>query len=314
MPRLTHTRLGLVLAAGLVVLWCLPAAAHRAVRPTQWNESSDPNALYGLCGSGGSGMGMRSVYLDGRGVRESLADVLKITVLKCGSWGGPGVDGKVPCPAGSPYNYCIQSTNDGGGNRFLWGILKADPVTEPYADYRGCPSGVATQAKINVLIDAKQDPRLISGIVTLRCKRATGTPRPARMVSCPSGPTPYAYCLWTPNDGRGTSVNLGVVASNGPLDTYGFYGECNTAIFGNRMGFKRKSTLVNAVGQDLAKAASVVVTTCRERSGGDVPLRLVSCNLYYFVTYQQLGWKFDYCIEGLDTLNNFVRAGVLTRP
>lgn len=156
---------------------------------TEWNESTDPDALYGRCGPNitstvASRIG--AVYAEG----ETLANVLAITVLSCGT--SPGGIGKTPCPQGSPYAYCLTTDNDGLGNRVLFGVLVAGPANNPNLPYTGCPAGAQLKPKVRLLRLADRDPRRINGIVTLSCRAAT-TPgvAPITVVKCPAGPHPY---------------------------------------------------------------------------------------------------------------------------
>lgn len=289
-----------------------PAAARseRAVTPTKWNESSDPQALYGSCFSGGGGTQTIRSNLP-REVGETLQDVLAITVLECRPFTGGGGAAKVSCPAGSPFAYCVRNSNDGGGNLIKVGVLKTGARTDPYHRHTGCRGGRLPDRRINLLLQAGEDPRLINGIVTLRCRPARGRVRPPRMVACPAGPHPYAYCLGTRNNGRGHSVKVGVVAANGPGDPYGLYGECNAAAFGVQRGFQRKVNIAAATGIPLGKVASIHLSTCREPDSSG-PLRTVRPCPPRFL--EIVGWKYDHCVEGNDRLRNFVRAGILTRP
>lgn len=296
----------LVAAVAMVMTWMASAHAQRAVTPTQWNDSPNPSAPYGTCWNGAGKEMMRSLLLGA--VDETLANVLAITILSCRGFTG-GANGKVSCPAGSPYGYCLFVPNDGGGNAIRLGVLKADRTTDPEAPYAGCGAGAHPQRKLDLLLAAGRDPRRISGIVTLSCRPATGTRQPVVELPCPAGPNPYGYCLRTSNDGNNLAVAVGVVYANGPGDSYGLYGECNAVAYGNQRGFLRKSTLVERVGRSPAQAASIYLIACTERRDGG-PLAVVACD----PLYERLGWKYSYCIHGVDRLNNEVWAGVLARP
>lgn len=286
----------------------LPANANqRAVTPTQWNNSSDPAALYGYCDTQGSGLGGRVQPI--KRVGGTLTNVLAVTVLECKPATGGGGNVKVPCPSGTPYAFCIRNDNDGIGNYFRFGVLKVDGKTNPYGNYRGCPAGVATKPRMNLLLKAGKDPRLVSGIVTLECA-AGGGPVGVSVVDCPVGPNPYAYCLGTGNDGNGTAVKVGVVAANGPGDPYGLYGECGTAAEGVSAGFQRKSSIVQSVVGSLANVGAIYLPTCTNAAGNPAPAQVVPCTTPGFIDEPV---KFDKCIQGRDSLGNFVRAGILLR-
>lgn len=294
--------------AMLAILGSLaPAGAERAVIPTAWNKSSDPVAIYGFCRPEGSGFSIRSALIRPEG--ETLSDVLAITILRCAPFTGAGGSRKVPRPSGSPYAYCVRNHNDGIGNFVEIGVTKIGALINPYQPHSGCPAGVPARPKLELVIAAGQDPRLVSGVVTLSCQAAPGAPG-VRVVACPAGPHPYAYCLRTANDGNGTAVTLGVVAANGLGDPYGLYGECGVAGEGVAQGFQRKSSIVAAAGRATDNLAAIHLPACTNAGGVAAPLGVVLCTTPGF---DRLGLRFDHCIQGRDRLGNFVRAGVLTR-
>ncbi len=285
-----------------------PALAWRADLQTDWNLSPAPNALYGGCAPDDSAFAMKLNMLPEAGI--SLRDVLAIAVLECGPWYDSPYDWGahvVPCPSGSPYSACIANGNDGLGNSILVGALKNDGKTSPWA--RVCSNG---PTKLDLLIRAGEDPRVINGIVTVSCGAATGSGA-VRRVDCPDGPSPYAYCLNTGNDGRGHAVTLGIVAANGPTDPLGLYGECGPS-WETRAGFLRKSSLITAVGKTLGKVQGIELAGCAvpRSSGYTIPetLQEVACTSQWFGPATR--GRYDYCIIGTDRLGNALTAGVIT--
>lgn len=285
-----------------------PALAGRADLQTDWNLSPAPDALYGGCSPGDSAFAMKLNMLPQAGV--SLRDVLAITVIECESfyespyeWGAH----VVPCPPGSPYSTCIANGNDGLSNGILVGVLKIDQTTNPWAQV--CSNG---PTKLDLLIRAGEDPRVINGIVTLSCGVASGSGG-VRRVDCPDGPSPYAYCLRTGNDARGHAVTLGIVAANGPTDPFGLYGECGPS-WESQDGFLRKSSLITAVGATLGKVQSIELNVCAIPAsfGYSIPdtLQKVSCASQWFLP--AIRARYDYCIIGTDRLGNALTAGVIT--
>jgi hypothetical protein len=298
---------GLALVAGTLVASSASATGggqQRADLRTDWNNSPDPNAIYGGCLPGGSALASKAGLVAGAGV--SLGSVLAITVLDCQPFGSgpyPTPQAVVPCPAGSPYAVCVGNNNDGLGNAVLMGVLKRNTVTGPYQRPTGCPN--QSTSKMDLLLRAGEDPRLINGIVTLNCGPASGSTAIER-VPCPDGPDPYAYCLATGNDGRGNAVTLGVVAANGPADRYGLYGECNNIITQN--GFLPKSSLVIKAGQSLNGVTGIELIGCGDVASTSGPLRRVSCDS--FIDQPAYIARFAYCIVGEDEKNNGIAAGV----
>jgi hypothetical protein len=202
----------------------------------------------------------------------------------------------------------VENQNDGQGNDVILGVLKIDTITDPNASYTGCPSGSQLRPKINLVKGARIDPRRIKGIVTLTCTQPT--PTPPTVVACPSGPSPYSYCLETPNDGFGNAVTIGVVRVTDAGDPYGLYGECNTTLtaYGIQPGFLSKSSLVTAVGRSLDNVRTIDLIACSATAYG-VPdhLEIVPCGDPGLGT---LGSRYDYCIFGTDAKGNGVNAGV----
>jgi len=286
----------------VAVLHTSPVFANnveRAKQRTDWNKSPAPDAPYGGCNPAGSG------FADKRGVLPSTVQtwgVLAITVLDCRGFDGGGGTNEVACPSGSPYAVCVANHNDGIGNAFLFGVLKRSTTT--YANSPTCPGG---PNKLDLLIRAGEDPRLVNGIVTLNCGSASGTEAVTR-VACPAGPSPYAYCLSTQNDGGGHSVTLGIVAANGPGDPYGLYGECDPVFYSIQNGFRPKIMLVRDAGGEVRKVQAIEILVCNEPFGigAGFPLRRMSCDS------PSQAARYDYCIKGEDPNGNGVAAGVIT--
>lgn len=302
----TSSRILTGATAVLAMLSSSPAFAWRASLPTDWNRVPAPTALYGGCLSGSSGLGSKPSHLDQAGL--TLQDVLAVTVLRCEPYGSFGTDGSkaVACPGGSPYASCIENGNDGLGNAVLFGVLKRNPTTSAYA--QACAGG---PTKVDLLIRAGQDPRLINGIVTIACQPASGATGVGK-VKCAAGPSPYAYCLRSKNDGSGHDVTLGVVAANGPGDPYGLYGECHAA---TSQGFLPKIQLVEKTGGAPDKVQGIDLIVCNEPIGlgGGFPttLQKVDCALSPYFT-PGIASRYDYCIVGTDSKRNGIVAGVMT--
>jgi hypothetical protein len=292
-----------VLTAAIGTLAALPALADRAELPTDWNNSPAPTALYGGCLPGDSSL--RSKHDMILGSNNTLQDVLAITVLDCHPYYEspyPWGNNIVACPNGSPYAYCYANGNDGAGNGILLGVLKRGQKTNHAV--AACPGG---QTKVGLLIRAGEDPRLISGIVTISCGSAAGSQAMTR-VDCPDGPSPYAYCLGG-RDGAGHAVTLGVVAANGPGDPYGLYGECSDPSYGIQDGFVSKIDLVKAVASSQLKVQAIDLVGCGAPMGVPATLQKGACGAW---TNTLVANRYDYCIVGTDSKGNGVLAGVIT--
>lgn len=283
--------------------------------PTEWNNSPDPQALYGLCLSGsiGSGLGSKPGHI--YAVDETLKNVLAISVLQCVPFTGGGGTHKASCPPNSPYAYCVNNTNDGLGNKIMLGILELNELTNPNEVYTGCHAGINARKKINLVKAAKKDPRMINGIVTLACDFATTqTSSPPATIACPSNPHLYSYCLATPNDGFGNAVTIGVINANGAADPYGLYGECNTTLTAYKIkpGFLPKSSLVEAVGRSLDNVRTIDLLVCNAPVGfgRSFPRNLEIRDCTDAFVNQSLAGRYNYCIVGTDTKGNGVIAGV----
>lgn len=297
-------------AAGMLALAAPPAVAQRADLRTDWNSAPNPAALYGGCLPGDIGSAFLNKELLLAGAGRTLQRVLAITVLECRPfyespypWG----TNIVPCPTGSPYALCLANGNDGSGNGVLLGVLKIGSRTDP--NTRACVGG---PDRVSLLIRAGEDPRLVNGIVTLGCGPADGPERVAR-VACPAGPSPYAYCLATRNDGHGHAVTLGVVAANGPGDPYGLYGECNIRRYGIADGFARKIDLVRNVSGNPDEVEGIDLFACNAPVGFGAwfPPTLEKTACEALSLPRRLARRYDYCIVGTDSRGNGVVAGVI---
>lgn len=294
-----------------LALWASGEAA-RADTETTWNQSPDPNALYGRCMSGGSALGNKwgAVY----GVGEPSAGVIAIKVLRCGPFSGGGPR-KVACPDDSPYAYCTRIGNDGLANDVTFGVVRQDAKTDPNAVVGGCPGGKPGAAKLDIVKSARKDPRRLSGIVTLACtdsvaSKAQRAHRGAAESPCPVKPNPYRYCVTTDDDGTGHAVTVGVVGVNGPGDPYGLYGECNQR--DTAPGFSAKSALLTQLGLTLEGVRSIDMMFCNipVGFGGDWPLDLHSGSCKEVVWVPPWLRNYDYCVWGTDERNNGVLMGV----
>lgn len=300
----------------LAVLMCYSAEslAWSGTR-TAWNDSSDPNALYGTCNpSGFSGMKSKSFHV--YAARESLENVIAVTVLICQPYTGPGVTAKVPCQANSPYDYCLRNQNDGLGNDIMLGVVKRDGIAKPTGQYTGCGANANLHTKLRLVKYSYHDPRMLKGIVTLSCGTATATNETKPVtVACPAGPDPYSYCISTPNDGYGNAVTLGIIAVQDSGDPYGLYGECHASV---KKGFKSKSTIITSLGLPRTDVRAIDIVQCSEPATwgwGQLPssLKVGACSESPSLAYAGSAYsnRYDYCIWGIDKDGIGLEVGVI---
>lgn len=295
---------------GLLIAAALGSTVSPAIaqyEKSAWNESPDPQALYGHCQFPSSMLSKLNVlnYLS-----ESVEGVLAIKVLHCSGANGAGGFTKVACPAGSAYDFCMFSGNDGAGNRVKLGVLRAGARTDANGNYDGCPDGATTQPKLKVLLSAGKDPRTVDALLTLSCSTATApTATPADKVECPSG-SPFGYCIGTPNDGNGNAVTLGVVRTHSTGDPHGLYGECDQQVMA---GFASKLSVLPLVGRSTDNVRNIDILNCAVpwAFGGGFPSGLTSgpCVGNPFVI-QTLAHRYDYCVVGTDSRNAGIVMGV----
>jgi hypothetical protein len=212
---------------------------------------------------------------------------------------------------GSPYAYCLFNDNDGASNLVRLGILKLNGVTAPTAGYRGCPAGARIRSKASVVAEAGAELRFLKAIVTLRCRAADGPPG-ASIVECPQGPTPYAYCVRSHDDGRGNAVLLGVVETEGAGDPFGLYGQCHAAA---RPGFRAKVDILRSVGVSLADVRAIDLVQCVDAgTSPNIPASLVRVTCSSIEQLQDRAAHYDFCIWGADARENYLIVGVVTAP
>jgi len=301
----------LVAVAGIFggpILTDTSAHAGRAVAYTEWNNSPAPNAYYGGC-SAGPADGNKFGILSAAHLTQ-LNGLLAVSVLQCDSFGG-GPYGLVPCPAGSPFQQCVNWPNDGVGNHVLLGVLRPGASTDPNANYTGCPAGHQTRPKIDLLEEAGRDPRVINGIVTISCQAFDGAGG-SKVVACPTNPTLYIYCIENHNDGQANHVLLGVVGANGNGDPFALYGECGSAGQGIAAGFRPKSALLLDIGigpAGRARVSSMEFLGCKIRQGEPATLTKTYCAEQGSGSF--LMKRFDYCIWGTDSRGNALDVGVI---
>lgn len=292
-----------------LILGCAAIVPAHAQTLPSVNDSPDPYQIYGRCAEGA---GFRAKQVHVQEVRRTLERVLAITVLECSEFTGGGFTQVVPCPRGSPYAYCLFNDNDGASNLVRLGVLEQNAVTAPNAAYTGCPVGARLQPKTAVVAAAGVDLRLLKGIVTLDCRPATGATG-ARVVRCPPGPSPYAYCVRSANDGVGNAVLLGVVAASDPGDPYALYGQCTPAV---EPGWRPKVAILRDIGMPIADVRSIDIVRCRDR-GGEVgegfPDSLTRFPCSSFAEFKGRA-HYDVCIWGPDAKGNTVVVGVVTAP
>jgi len=303
----SHSIFGVIFAGLIALAAALKADPAYASIPGV-NSSPDPYELYGGCTETAEFGGKQfHVYAVGR----TLDRVLAITVLECTDFTGGGPTRIIPCPAGSPYAYCLFNDNDGAGNLFRMGILREDHVTRPNAPYSGCPAGARLRPKTSVVAAAGRELRLVKGIVTLSCRQADGGSG-ARIVACPQGPSPYTYCVQTHNDGSGNAVLLGVVTTSGAGDPYGLYGQCHP---GAQPGYQAKVNILRDTGISRVNVRSIDLIGCfGPGTSPDIPATppaRVQCSS---VDGFNNGQHYDICIWGLDSKGNYLKAGIVTAP
>jgi hypothetical protein len=297
------------LAAAAVVASGFASGARAQEEASAWNLSPEPVALYGHCGLSYSAMGSKLYILDGSGIAPT--DVAAIRILACREFDGGGGVGDTPCPAGSAYDFCKVTHNDGRGNMAKFGVLLAGTRTDPNARYEGCPDGADTQPKIDRLLDAGQDPRTTNGLVTVSCSAATAAaPHASTSGPCPDGKGPFAYCVSTSNDGHGNAVTLGVIRTAGSGDPAGLYGRCDTGV---GLTFVSKLSLLAGLGKPTANVRAIDLLNCQIPGGygGGFPDKLVAgdCHDSQWVNGEVVD-RYDYCIWGTDPRNNGLVIGV----
>jgi hypothetical protein len=299
--RVTTGVRAVAVAAAIVAAWLAVPGGAAAQSLTGVNGSSDTRQLYGRCAPGASLNSRENIIF---GIGESTNNQLAATIIECSGASGSLGARRAPCPAGMPYfNSCIQSDNDGQGNAVLIGLLRHDAKSTPNLNYTGCRPGAALRDKSLVAKEAGEEPRFITGIVTLSCDPATGARETPRRVACPTTPHPFDYCLGTDNDGSGNAVRLGVVLGSGAGDLYGLYGECHA---GAKPGFAAKKTLLRPVGLPFVPITSLVVLACGDASTGfPASLTIVPCTA---ITGKPA--FFDRCIWGKDARDNYVAVGL----
>jgi hypothetical protein len=286
------------------------ASDQRANLRTDWNNSPDPDGYYGGCQPNYSAYRWKKQIVTAAHVATN--GVIALAVLSCKAFGGGGA-AQVPCPSGTPFDACVRAGNDGQGNDILLGVLRRSALTDPNNGYGPCPGG-PTLTKVATVIAAGKDPRLVDGVVTLKCSNATTGAGAAKVAQCPSNPgNIYAYCIVNPNDGLGNSVTLGVVGANGAADPYTLYGECAGASLGVHAGFRPKLLLANGLAP-LNGIRRIQILSCAPAASSPGPLRRIpwsTCSAppYDFGQTDQ----FEFCIIGTDPNGNGVYAGVSTR-
>ncbi|WP_374564595.1 hypothetical protein [Ideonella sp.] len=296
-----------ITAIASVCVWAAGSASAQS-ETSLWNGSTEPVALYGHCGVNSS-MGSKLDAL--QYVGEGVLDVLAIKVLRCDHFTGGGGFHKLACPSGSPYDYCMESTNDGMGNWVEFGVLKLNVHTDPNALYEGCPTGADLQPKLGLIRPAGKDPRTISALVTVACTAATAAKVAApKAVDCPKGKHPYSYCVSTPNDGHGNAVMLGALHYKGSSDPNGLYGECDQLV---QPGFTSKASVLPLVGKSMQNVRSIDLLSCAIPwgHGGDFPkeLHVGACVNNKWVNPAVAG-RYDYCIWGTDARNAGIVLGI----
>lgn len=302
-----------VLAIGALIGAVVFSTPAQAQSETNWNQSPDPAAPYGHCQIDDSAFGNKldAISYVGQGAEGVIAiKVLSCTPYTYGGWT------TVPCPAGSAYDLCPHTGNDGLGNRVTFGVLRLGPKSDPNAPVTGCPGGTAAAPKLAVVQAAGRDPRRLSGIVTLSCATAAATaPATARMqakvVPCSGSGHPYTYCVATPNDGTGHAVWLGVVGAHSPSDPYALYGECNVEF---DPGFMSKASVLQSLGLPLEHVRGIDILACAVGwgfgPGFPTELHTGPCDSSPFAASPAQALRHDYCVWGTDSHRNGISFGV----
>ncbi|MEK8034639.1 hypothetical protein AACH06_27805 [Ideonella sp. DXS29W] len=186
---------------------------------------SDPNALYEGCPNGASPQPKIGVLIAaGRDPRT----ISGMVTLACAAatTARAMVPTAVDCPAGRhPFNYCVQTSNDGHGNAVLLGVLHVRGAGDPQGLYGECDQQIAPgfSTKASVLALVGKSTQNLRGIDLLGCAVPWGIggdfPAGLHAGACIGNKWVsqavagrYDYCVWG-TDARNAGIVFGV---NGP--------------------------------------------------------------------------------------------------
>ena len=165
------------------------------------NEATDPNANYSGCTGSGIPQSKLALYQLAGGDPHMINGIV---TLRCsaarrkhegrheGRHESKATVEQVACPTGSPFKYCVQTSNDGHGNAVLLGAIGANGAGDPYALYGNCTSNGEGQsgfrAKANILTDVGISLDTVRTIDIIGCANpsSNGFPPPLQVVSCSS--------------------------------------------------------------------------------------------------------------------------------
>jgi hypothetical protein len=289
-------RLTKVLGWAFILLCSVAAVAQ--LHKNSISSGTDPYGIY-WCGGGRTDGDYRDKPNPVYEVGKTLGNVNGIVVLDCHRYDGGGGARIVSCPAGSPFSYCVENTNDGAGNHIEIGVLEFNTTTDPNAQYGGCASGSGYRTKSSVILEARDTLRDVSGIVVTKCTKADGPPGPKK-VPCSKKNAFYAACYMNSDDGVGNHVELGLMKVHGLPDVTGQYGGVVPGT-----GYRSKSVLVTEVGKKLDQVLSIVPWYGGWNWGGNDGSHIVGCPPE----------PYTYCIANTnDPAGNMVHVGVIERP
>ncbi len=184
------------------------------------NSVTNPMANYSGCTGGGTPQSKLALY---RAAGGDPFMINGIVTLRCGAATGARVKPKqVACPAGSPFKYCVQTSNDGYGNAVLLGAIGANGAGDPYALYGNCTSPPGSEgqpgfrAKVDILTDVGISLDTVRTIDIISCANPSSSSSvpPLAIVSCSKlgfGPQAnyYNQCVWG-LDAKRNNVAVGI--------------------------------------------------------------------------------------------------------
>lgn len=178
-------------------------------------KANDPLLSYGGCAPGAGFRLKRNLLFEaGRPFRN----VDNIVIIDCHAADGAGGTHQVSCPAGrNPYAYCLQNHNDGVGNSVLVGVVNSYSAGDPYGVYGHCTTNSGYRSKASLVTEAGRSLNEVVAINVLFCGNGSYYPQQKPQIAACSQyaafPGGYGYCLTTDNDGKGNSVQIGVITN-----------------------------------------------------------------------------------------------------
>lgn len=183
---------------------------------------SDPNALYQGCPDGAELQPKIALLVaSGRDPRT----INGMVTLSCtaATSARAGALKEVPCPDGRhPFNYCLQTSNDGHGNAVTVGVLRVRGSGDPQGLYGECDQQIAPgfRSKASVLALVGKSTENLRAIDLLACAVPWGWgsdfPAGLHVGACVGNKWVnqavagrYDYCIWG-TDARNAGILLGV--------------------------------------------------------------------------------------------------------